>query len=473
MTTTLRSPSVRSSLTAAVLEASVVGGMFACLEAWIVPLLQGRLGVAAAVIGVLAMLPQLASIIIGPVSGRLIRWLGGPRRVAIHHCWVQVVGFGLLQIPLVLSVEGHPPVWVAAFAVTVVALMNGVGAVLGGPAWMAYFGGLVPHRVMGRYTSHRNRVFHISRLCFAGVFMVVMAAFPITDSIVGMQIVLGLAMLSRLASTLLQFRQIDLTPRPVIPASRSRPLEVPSTGFVHFLRTLGATPFGRFTLVWSLFQAGLMVAGPYYATYLVASHADGGLDLGGQAVLYSVLVYANTVTRLLCLPYAGALVDRLGSTLVFNRALLLMTGIPLGWAAAAFLGTPWPILVFEVLSGFAWALADASVGPQLFRCHADPHQRAHLIAWHSTVFNTCCLVGTGLGMLLLAVPLGGVNHYLVLFIATLVLRLPAVVLARRLLPDTGPGGSEVPLWRMIPGADASMAFGRSVMCRFRREDDED
>ncbi len=459
-------------MVAAVCEAAVVGGMFACLEAWIVPLLQGRLGAAAAVIGFLAMLPQLASILLGPITGRMIAWLGGPRRVAIHHCWVQVAGFGLLQIPLLLAADGHPPGWAMGFAVTVVALMNGVGAVLGGPAWMAWFGGLVPHRVMGRYTSHRNRIFHISRLSFAVLFMVVMATFPVTESIVGLQIVLAAAMLSRLASTLLQFRQIDpvkrLGPRP----SLSRPLIPQVSRFQDFLRTLTKTTFGRFTLVWSLFHAGLMVAGPYYATYLVATQTDGGLNLGAQAVLYSILVYTNTITRLLCLPYAGRLVDSIGSIAVFNRAILLMTFIPVGWAASAILGMAWPILLTEILSGFAWALADASVGPLLFRCHPDAQQRAHLISWHSTVFNTCCLAGTGLGMLLLAFPIHGVNPYLTLFIATLVLRVPAVLLARRLLASEGPDGTPLALWRMIPGVEASVTFGRSVADRFWRSDDD-
>ena len=473
MTAPTRSVSVRSSLMAALLEAAVVGGMFACLEAWIVPLLQGRLGAAAAIIGALAMLPQLISILVGPVSGRLIRWLGGPRHVAIHHGWVQVMGFGLLQIPLYLASDGHPPGWAVAFAVTVVALMNGVGAALGGPAWMAYFGGLVPHRVMGRYTSHRNRIFHISRLAFAGLFMVVMSTFPITESITGMQIVLAAAMCSRFGSVLLQFRQIEPKIRPALPSSRSQILMNQSGGFLHFLTHLTSTPFGRFTLVWSLFQAGMMVAAPYYATYLVAKHSAGGLDLGGQAVLYSVLIYTNTITRLLCLPSAGALVDRCGSQVVFKRAILILTVIPLGWAAAAAFDVAWPILVIEVLSGFGWALADASVGPQLFRCHTDPQQRAHLISWHSTVFNACCLAGTGLGMLLLAFPMSGVSPYLVLFLTTLVLRFPAVILAQRLLPAQEPESERTTaLWRLIPGVDASLTFGRSLIGRFLPDDRE-
>jgi hypothetical protein len=439
MSLAVRHPSVRSSLTAAIAEAAVVGGMFACLEAWIVPLLQGRLGAAAALIGFLAMLPQVASIAIGPITGRVIAWLGGPRRVAIHHCWVQVVGFGLLQIPLWLSAEGHPPSWAMGFAVVVVALMNGIGAVLGGPAWMAYFGGLVPHRVMGRYTGHRNRVFHISRLSFAGLFMGVMWAFPVTTSITGLQIVLATAMLSRLASTLLQFRQIDVKIR-----SSAAEVPAPSRGFLHFLATLPSNPFGRFTLVWSLFHLGLMVAAPYFATYLVATHTEGGLDLGSQAVLYSLLVYANAVTRLLCLPHTGRLVDRVGSVRVFRWALLLISLMPVGWITSAATGSPWPLLLIEILGGVAWAMADSCVGPLLFRCHPDPHQRAHLIAWHSTIFNSCCLVGTGLGMLLLAFPLGGNHTYLLLFAVSFVLRIPALAMARRLLPVEEPRRSTGP-----------------------------
>lgn len=468
-----RPPSVRSSLAASVLEAASVGGMFACLEAWIVPLVQGRLGAAAAVIGFLAMLPQLSAILLGPFTGAMIARLGGPRRVAIHHGWFQVAGFLLLQIPLAVSVEGHPPAWAVPLAVAVVVVMNGVGAVFGGPAWVAWMGGLIPHRVMGRFTGHRNRIFHISRLAFAGLFALVMMWLPLTAGIHGLQFVLAVAAASRLASICWQTRQIDPVPRRGPLPSRSRPLEATITTFRQFLGSLTTTPFGKFTLVWSLLNIGLQLAGPYYATFLVAKQVQGGLDLGSQAVLYSVLVYLNTVVRLFFYPYAGRLVDRIGAATAFNRCLVMMALIPLGWGLAALTEAAWPVLIIEVFSGFAWALADLSVGPLLFRCHSNPAQRSRLVGWHSTVVNVCCVAGTGLGMLLLALPaIPGVNPYLVLFGFAFLLRIPAVVLARKLMPEDSVKGEPVSLWRMIPGADIPLDFGRSVFGRFFRPDDD-
>ena len=468
-----RPPSVRSSLVASVVEAASVGGMFACLEAWIVPLVQGRLGAEAAVIGFLAMLPQLSAILFGPFSGAMIARLGGPRRVAIHHCWVQVIGFSLLQIPLASSLDGHPPAWAVPLAVVVVVAMNGVGAVFGGPAWVAWMGGLIPHRVMGRFTGHRNRIFHISRLAFAGLFALVMMWLPLTAGIHGLQIVLAVAAASRLASIYCQTRQIDPVHRRGPLPSCSQPLEATITTFRQFLGSLTTTPFGKFTLVWSLLNIGLQLAGPYYATFLVAKQVQGGLDLGSQAVLYSVLVYLNTVVRLFFYPYAGRLVDRIGAATAFNRCLVMMALIPLGWGLAALTEAAWPVLIIEAFSGFAWALADLSVGPLLFRCHSNAAQRSRLVGWHSTVVNVSCVAGTGLGMLILALPsIPGMNPYLVLFGFAFLLRVPALILARRLMPEDVSTRETIPLWRMIPGVDNSLNFGRSVLGRFFKPDDD-
>jgi MFS family permease len=136
----------------------------------------------------------------------------------------------------------------------------------------------------------------------------------------------------------------------------------------------------------------------------------------------------------------------------------------------------------EVISGICWCLAECSVGVLLLGCHRDPERRAALIGWHQTVFGVSVVAGSGLGVLLLAPgvlpPLLATDTgpYHTLFAISMVMRLPAVWLAWRLLP----GLKELPdslmseggLWRLIPGSGLTMTVGRGLMGVFRRDEGE-
>jgi hypothetical protein len=462
---------LRDGLRLGVLEALVVGGMFAATEAWLVPLLQTWLGAQAFVIGLLTILPQVAGISLGPVSRKVIALLGGNKRSSVITALIQIACLAGLSLPL--HAQGTP--WAVPLAATLIIAIGVVGAI-GGPAWIAWMGGLIPRTVQGRYTGVRNRVFHASRLGCAATFAGIIHVFPLTTGPWGLQILLGVAVLSRLGSMWLLARQPEPPTRPTLTGPTSQRSSTEFAGFWHFVRTMPRSTLGKWTLVWALLHFGVMIAGPFFASYMLAGADQGGLGLGASPFLFTVLIYTSTVARLVTYPAAGKLVDLHGPAAVLRVAVILITLIPIGWLLTSNL---WVIVAFEILSGIAWSLAEISVGPLLFSCHRDPQQRAQLVGWHQSVVMTCIVLGSSIGTLLVGAPwlpkLTG-SSYHTLFLISMVARFPAVWMALRLLPALkelrGDLEGHGELWRLIPGAGLTVTVGRGLGGFFRRTEGE-
>jgi hypothetical protein len=470
-TTTRPRDAIRAGLRIGAIEAFVAGGMFACTETWLIPLLQTHLGAATFVIVLLTIVPQLAGISLGPFTRMIVAWFGGNKPAAYITAIMQAVLLASLSLPL--HAKGEP--WAIPVAATMIILFGIIGAV-GGAGWLAWMGSLIPRSLQGPYTGKRNRLFQVSRLSCAGLFALIIHFLPIAHTTAGLQTILILATLSRSFSVMLLMRQIEPPSRPHLPEDHGPASVVENHGFWHFLTNLTATPFGTWTLVWGALHIGVMISGPYFASYMLATPEGGGLGLGASPFTFTLLIYTSTIARLVTYPVAGRLVDHHGSAAILRIAVMLITLIPIGWMASS---TLWVIIVFEILSGVGWCLAEISLGPVLFSCHRDPQQRARMIGWNQSVVMACILIGSTLGMFLMAAPwlpaMTG-SQYHTLFLISMIMRIPAVILALRLLPslrEVPPDLAEhVGLWRLIPGAGLTVTVGRGLGGFFRRTEGE-
>lgn len=450
-----------------VLEGLVVGGMFAALETMLVPIVQTRLGAEPYLVGWLTIIPLLALGLIGPAVGRMIGWMGGNKRAVVLTCALQVLCLAALSIPVHLPNES----WSLPMAIGLAVTISLVGSV-GGPAWMAWMGGLVPRGLQGRYIGLRSRVFTLCKIGFAIAFAKVMHELPAAQTPWGLQVVLVVAVLSRLASTLLLMRQHE-PPARRSTADDSQHLAAQVT-FLGFMRTMPSTLLGRWTLVWAALQFGVMLAGPYFVTYMLSSEPAGmNLEAGGYT--YMALIYTAVVVRLLAYPLVGRMVALFGPSAVLRAAVAGITVIPLFWAMTTQL---WVILIAEVVSGLCWCAAEIAVGVLLFSCHRDPNERSRLIGYHQSVVSFVAAFGAIGGSVLLYKYADGTtllraidgSSFHTLFILSTLLRLPALILAVRLLPGLRELRAEesAGLWRLLPGTGLVLTAGRGLMGFFRR-----
>jgi MFS family permease len=457
----LRKSPLQRCLTLAVLEAMVVAGLSVVFEAWLVPLLQKRLGASAQLVGWLTIAPMFASGLLGPVASPIIAALGGNKRTALLTCWVQIAGLALLAAPLWLPGEA----WAKPVGMAICIAIIGIGAV-GGPAWMAWMGGMIPRHIRGRYHTGRLRLWTLMRLGFAVLFAVIMEHWKAGESAIGLQLVLGIGILSRVASWWLMRQQAELPPKLHPPGSSTGRVALQEArDFASFLRSIARTDLGKWTLVWATLHMGTMLAGPYFSYYWLLRREDGGLGLGDDYRLYTALLYTSTLTRMLAFPICGRLVDRFGSGAILRLAVIGITVIPLGHA----LSTSMPVLIAtEVCSGLSWCMAESAVGVLLYSCSSDPLHRARLIGYHQSVVCIVIVVASFVGgWLIPRLPELHGSHYRSLFLLSAVLRLPAVVLALRLLPRLHGEAQVRGLWRLIPGAVPSIVLGRGVVRAFK------
>ena len=450
---------IRRGLFYAMIEGGVVGGMFAAIEVWMVPLLQTRLGAAAFVIGLLTIIPQIGMFALSPAIRTLIRKLGGAKRAAIRPGWLQVAALLLLLLPV------HAPeaAWAVPLAVAMICLI-GLCFVVVGPAWVGWTSSLVPRSIGGSYQARRMRLFNVTKLLFAGLFAWIAHVLPLDAGPWGMSAILLVAAFSRVASIWCLLRQPEMPERPRQQSLSARSAEA-ATGLGGFLRTITRTDAGRWTLVWSTFVGGVMVAGPFFASYMIAPQAEGGLGL--RDFDYTLLLYASVVVRILFYPLVGRMVDLFGPRAVLRISMALILLLPIAWAQSTSL---WILLLNEVVAGIAWAGAEVAIGALLFTAHSDGDRRAELVGYFNTVAAACIVAGTVIGTVLidLVPPIAG-SHYHTIFLLSLVLRLPGLYLALRWLPalrsiNAGEGGS---LLRTLPGVELVSAFGRGLATLFR------
>ena len=460
---------VRRGLRFAVLEAVVVGGMFAATEAWLVPLFQVSLEATAFLVGLLAVVPQILSILAGPWAKVAIAWLGGNKRASLLIGGLQVACLLLLSVPLHFRAES----WAVPVAMALIITLNGSFG-LAGPAWLAWMGDLIPPTVRGRYLASRTRLFHLARLSCAGLFAVVISFLPIAESVAGLQIVLVVAAVSRLASAWCMAQQPEILPRASSSLrSESQVREGEVTSLRHFIARLAVSPMGRWTLVWAVLNGGVMISGPFFQSYMLAKAEVGGLGLADQPFVFLVLIYTSTVIRLLCYPVAGRLVDLHGPAACLRVAVVGIFVVPVLWSIWLH---PAAIFVGEIVSGMAWAVAECAIGVLQFGCHRDPAQRAQLLGWLQTVCGVFTLAGSVLGTLLMTpglLPTITGSTYHGVFLASAAIRLVAVILALRLLPPMKDLPGEPGLWHLIPGVRLAARARQNLLTLFRRADEGD
>lgn len=209
-----------------------------------------------------------------------------------------------------------------------------------------------------------------------------------------------------------------------------------------------------------------MVAGPFFASYMITASDQGGLGL--RDFDYTLLLYVSVIARILFYPVVGRMVDLFGPRAVLRICFCIILLLPVAWS----LTTSLPILLLnEVLAGAAWAAAEISIGALMFASHPDPDRRMELIGYFNTISASCIALGTLLGTVLIdLVPAIAGSRYHSIFLISMALRLPGVILALRWLPSLRPIGPNEGrhLVQALPGVELVSAFGRGLANLFRR-----
>ena len=449
---------IRRGIRISLSEAAVVGAMFAATEVWLIPLLQQRLGALPHVIGLLTIIPALGVMTLGAIARPVIAFLGGNRRTSVIMGIVQTALLWGLEIPV--WYPGMPHV---VDLTLVMIICIGLAGAISGPAWQSWMGDLVPRSMLGRYQSWRSTIFLPVKLAWGFIFAQVISHYPAHTQAVGLAVVFALAGLSRALSTLLQARQPVPAPRPAWRGPVSTALPATDITLWGFIRNLPSTDIGRWTLVWAVFMFGVCVSAPYVASYMLTTHADGGL--GYDPKQYWWLCNTQVVARFLVVPVVGRAVDLFGPRAMLRVAVI---GITLGVMARIFLTDIRYLALNEIMAGCAWCCAETAISVLLFSCNRDPLQRVRLIGFYNVVVNAAVILGTLVGKELLqldVLPHFSGSIFKTLFLVSILLRLPGLVLAITMLPRLRSLNlhETAGLWRQVRGSGITITIGRGLM----------
>ncbi len=462
---------IRRGVRLFLIEGAVCGVMCACTDNWLVPLLTVHLGATGALIGYLTTIPMLGLVTVGVVARPVIKFLGGNRVATVIVCGTQTLMLLGLIIPVEFAIPGRLAMAMA------MCLVFGLIGTLGGTPWNALVGGLLPRSMSGRLSGLRFRLFQVSKVVFGLGFTGIFQIWPIANHPHALAAVLVVAAIARSGSTLLLYHTPELPSRPTRREPLSEGHAVATVTFLDFLKGLGRTRVGAWSLAWSVMVFGCTVTSPFMAPYFVRPRQDGGMGLDLRPYDYWLLCNIAVLTRIAMVPLIGRAVDLLGASAMLRVGML---GVCFNIVPYIFTERLPLLYATEVFGGLSWCTVEIAMGVLMLSCSRDPLQRTRLISFCQVVSGGAILLGGLLGQLLLSQLESGSLHrscllvhgnaYRSLFVIGSLLRWPGAVLAVVLLPRLRALNDQETrgLWRLVPGLSLSVWVSRSLFGVVRR-----
>jgi predicted MFS family arabinose efflux permease len=216
---------------------------------------------------------------------------------------------------------------------------------------------------------------------------------------------------------------------------------------------------GRLLFFLLTFQAGVMVASPYFTPYMLA-------ELELSYLEFTVLTATAFGARVLALPFLGRFVRRVGTKTVLWRAGLAISTFPILWLVTDHFA--W-LFVLQVVSGVGWAAFELASLLSFFE-RIPPHGQTSVLTLYNLANATAVVTGSAIGGLLLRGFGEGPAGFVAIFVVSTVARVAMLGFLRRVPELAEPG--ETPPMRALSVRPASGGEQRPVLTgegEFRRD----
>lgn len=412
---------VRDDLRASVIDGTAYMVMLGLAETFFaVFVLELKLGAVAA--GLVLTIPLFVASVLQLGTPWLVRRVKSHRRVV----WMSAGFQALALLPMIaIAWVGRAPAWV----VFVCAMMYWAGAIVGGPAWSAWMGLIVPKTVRSRFFAFRNRWLQMGVLFGLLVGGGILRASNVLDAWLAQPAQAGHAMAGR-DWTLPAFGvlfALAAVARGVSTYYLRRQSEVAVEG-------AGETSVSGFELL-ARFRHGndarliLCLLAVYFARQLAEPfwHPFVKEQLGNTYDRYVLLLAAGFMGKIVALPVLQRVVGRIGPLQLLRHAAVAMVPVTGLWILSGSLA--W-LIVAQVLSGAALAAWELASFLMLYEAIA-PDERTSVISKLTFVQYLAGATGSLMGGWVIAELGKDWRAYAWLFLGTMVVRLALLVLVRR------------------------------------------
>ncbi|MDI6732889.1 MAG: MFS transporter [Planctomycetota bacterium] len=233
--------------------------------------------------------------------------------------------------------------------------------------WTSLIGDLVEADKRGVYFAKRNRmanVFSYGTLLIAGF---ILQWFKPTNEWLGFAIIFTLALISRAISTYYMNLMEE-------PKYQMRPED--RFTLWDFVRRSPQSNFGRFVLYLALINMVVMIAGPFFAVYMLR-------DLNFSYIQFTIANGMTVLAQFCTMRYWGKLCDRYGNKKILTLCGYLIPFVPIVWLISS--DFYW-ILIVQVFAGLIWGGFSLAASNFIFDA-VSPPKRARCVAYN-TLFNS-------------------------------------------------------------------------------------
>lgn len=395
-------------------------------------------------LALLSAMPLLAQVI--QIPGAWLVERTGKRRLIVG--WFSVVSrtfwLPIALIPLFTRDHGIRLFVALYLASSIVMNFSGAG-------WVAWMSALVPNRIRGRYFATRNNIIGLVTIVssLAGGF-VIDAFRDHGHAYGGFLTVMAVAVFGGLMA----FRMILQQPDP-----EYRPEAIPPL-LRYLFRPLADTNYRRIVLFYLYWLFAVNLASPFFNAHLLKYMHWNQKTLA----LFGVI---SSVSAILSQRGWGHLLDRYG-----NKPVLMITAIGIIHLPLYYVFCPWtvswPMYANALFTGLFWAGFGLASFTQLIDV-LPSSQRTMYVALMGALSGVTNFISMILGGWL-AHRLDGVHwqfgslqviNYQVLFVITTLLRIPALLLLRRIREPDAQGTAFV-MRKMLTAMNRRIGLGRLI-----------
>ncbi len=405
------------------MEGSAYAAMFGLTQNYITPLAL-ELNATTTQIGLLSSIPSLAMAFSQLAAPDLSARAGSRKGLILPVVLLHALMFiPILLVPFVFHVS---PVWWLIGFVTVSVILGSIAT----PAWGSMMADLVPIRLRGRYFGGRGQITGFITQVFSYVAAGILLLYA-GNIFIGYALLFGGATFFRLLSFFFLSRQYE----PALVESKEK-----GPSLLTIIKNISSSNLGKFMLFFSLIDFSALIAGPFFAVYMLQ-------DLHFNYLTYAIVSSAGQISNLVFLPFWGRRADKWGNLKVVRITTALIWLVPILWV---FNDNVVYLVFANIFSGFAWSGFGLS-GVNFAYDASVPQERTKQLAVFGAIDGLACCLGALLGGFMvphLPVLLG--YQLRTLFVISGVLRALVGVFLSRQIKEVR-NVSDISSWQLLTG----------------------
>ncbi|MFA5855786.1 MAG: MFS transporter [Candidatus Pacearchaeota archaeon] len=259
-----------------------------------------------------------------------------------------------------------------------------ITANFGAPAWFSWIGDIIDDKDRGRWFAKRHFIFGFVTLIstlLAAIFLDVLKKYDL--AMIGFGLLFFLAMISRIISRFFLKKMYE----PPIKLEKGYYFT-----FREFIKKAPHNNFGRFTIFRALIGFSTMIAGPFFAVYMLK-------ELKFNYLTFMLITMSQTFFTLIILKFWGRFSDKFGNYEVLRITSILIAIYPITWLISD--NPIYLILGPQLIGGLGWAGFNLSASNYIFDC-VTPQKRSLALSYYELMNGTGILLGGILGALLIS-----------------------------------------------------------------------